>query len=55
MTRWVVHAIFAIPLLAALALAVWLIAVSAGPLLHTAGVMLILIIAGVAVAKMRGV
>ena len=52
--RWTVHLLFAIPILAVLALAVWMIALSAGPLLHTAGVILVVLLFGAAWGTMRG-
>ena len=52
--QWTVRTLFAIPLVALAAFAVWAVVLSAGALAHTLGVIAVLILLGGAWAKMRG-
>ena len=46
--RWTAHLLLGLPLLAAAAFAVWVILASAGPILHTLGVIAVLVLLGAA-------
>lgn len=51
--RWTAHLLLGLPLLAAAAFAVWVILASVGLLLHTLGVIAVLILLGAAWTAMR--
>lgn len=51
--RWTAHLLLGLPLLAAAAFAVWVILASAGAIVHTLGVIAVLILLGAAWTAMR--